>query len=779
MSYNEEQMREIFFQEMREVFEHIDSCILVLERTPGDLEIIKNLFREVHTLKGSSGVFGLREIADLTHHAEDLLDRMREGKLKPSEEVFSALLRCFDKLKEMMSAAEKKQNLGQFDNSDIIRQLCEFKELTEEQLKEKEVSGKIAPLAKIESIKPGECKFNISITGADQFYLTGIDPITIILNCRDLVSGAFSIFTNLGRIPNLDEIESERCYLEFGINFVTMAEQKTIKDILEFAMGVSNVKITPEQNQAEKINEAQETKSKPVEVKQTASSQPAALQPATQQPAAPQAATPPPAAQVSQVKPQVSSTAQPPSAPQAAVSATPPVQAVSAPKAVAKSDSAPVTSDANDFVRLKKEKLDQLMNLVGELITMKNLFIHLSNRLEEVLPENEITKGFKEGTGHVTRLSARLQESVMNARMVPVGTVFTKYTRLVRDVAKKLNKKVNLVIEGEETELDKTVSEAIGDPIMHLIRNSIDHGIENPEIRMERGKPDTGTLLLKASYEGNNVKILVRDDGNGIDLEKVKNKAINLGIVTPEQADMLSKKDIIEFIFHSGFSTAAEITDVSGRGVGMDVVRNNIRKSSGSIFVDTNPGQGTEFRIILPLSLAVIEALLIGIDGETYALPQEVITETVRAEKKDIVNLNNQPSINLRGEVIPLIRLNEVVKLKTSILDTFIRQEKKRLNQGNDSSSYKETGAGREDGLTNPVVIVQIDSIKVGILVDALYWQEQIMIKPLGGFLSSIPVFTGACIMGNGSVILVLEPKELYNSARNVSVEEIKESKAA
>jgi len=311
------------------------------------------------------------------------------------------------------------------------------------------------------------------------------------------------------------------------------------------------------------------------------------------------------------------------------------------------------------------------------------------------------------------------------------------------------------------------VSEAISDPIMHLIRNSIDHGIENPETRKERGKLDTGTLLLKAGYEGNNVKLIVKDDGNGIDLDRVKNKAINLGIVTQEQADMLSKKDIIEFIFHSGFSTAAEITDVSGRGVGMDVVRNNIRKSSGSIFVDTNPGQGTEFRIILPLSLAVIEALLVGVDGETYALPQEVITETVRAEKKDVVNLNNQPSINLRGEVIPLLRLNEVVNLRPSILDNFIHQEKKRLNQTAEDNTDPDLASNHEqdDGLTNPVVIVQIDGLKVGILVDILYWQEQIMIKPLGGFLANIPVFTGACIMGNGSVVLVIEPKELYYAA--------------
>ncbi len=744
MSYNEEQMQEIFFQEMREVFEHIDSCILVLEKTPGDLEIIKNLFREVHTLKGSSGVFGLREIADLTHHAEDLLDRMREGKLDPTEEVFSALLRCFDRLKEMMSGAQKKQNLASFDNADIVRQLCDFKEITGEQLQQKVAAGEVAPTPSAENIKPGECPYHISITGADQFFLTGIDPITLVLNCRDISTGTFSLFTNISRVPALTELEPERCYFEFTFNFVSMAEFKTVQDIFEFAIGSSNVKIEMDGVVAGKAD------AKAGDVKAAVVQAPVPSAPGAK--AAPAAAAATPAA-----------TAAKPGAPAAAKPGAPAAGAKPADPAHGGG------SDANDFVRLKKEKLDQLMNLVGELITVKNLFVHLSNRLEEVLPENEITKGFKEGTGHVTRLSARLQESVMNARMVPVGSVFTKYTRLVRDVAKKLNKKINFVIEGEDTELDKTVSEAISDPIMHLIRNSIDHGIETPEVRKERGKNDTGTLLLKAGYEGNNVKLVVRDDGNGIDLDRVKNKAVTLGIVTQEQADMLAKKDIIEFIFHSGFSTAAEITDVSGRGVGMDVVRNNIRKSSGSIFVDTNPGQGTEFKIILPLSLAVIEALLIGVDGETYALPQEVITETVRAEKKDVVNLNNQPSINLRGEVIPLLRLNEVVNLRPSILDDFIHAEKKRMSQaGEEADESDNNSSDQDDGLTNPVVIVQIDGLKVGILVDVLYWQEQIMIKPLGGFLANIPVFTGACIMGNGSVVLVLEPKELYYAACHV-----------
>ena len=755
MSYNEEQMREIFYQEMKEVFEHIDSCILILERTPSDLEIIKNLFREVHTLKGSSGVFGLREIADLTHHAEDLLDRMREGKINPTEEVFSSLLRCFDRLKEMMTASEKKENIAAFDNNDIVKQLSSFKDASEEKHKPAEANNATKNI-KTEEIKPGECPFHISITGADQFYLTGIDPITLVLNCRDISAGQFSIAVNLSRIPNLDEIEPERCYQEFEFNFVSMAELKTIKDIFEFAIGVSVVKISSSANSGSSSNHtAAPSVSLATDQK---SAQVIELKP---QNAAPQAAA-------AQAKPTETKVATPVAADTNKPKAPTPLATA------AKAEGPSVTSDANDFVRLKKEKLDQLMNLVGELITMKNLFVHLSNRLEEVLPDNDITKGFKEGTGHVTRLSSRLQESVMNARMVPVGTVFTKYTRLVRDIAKKLNKKINLIIEGDETELDKTVSEAIGDPIMHLIRNSIDHGIEIPEVRRERGKNETGTLLLKASYEGNNVKLVIRDDGNGIDLERVKNKAINLGIITEDQGKMLSKKEIIDFIFHSGFSTAAEITDVSGRGVGMDVVRNNIRKSSGSIFVDTTPGQGTEFRIILPLSLAVIEALLVGVDGETYALPQEVITETVRAEKKDVMNLNNQPSINLRGEIIPLLRLNEVVKLRKSILDSFILQEKRSLDAS--SSGVDEGAKSQGEKLTNPVVIVQVDNIKVGILVDTLYWQEQIMIKPLGGFLTNIPVFTGACIMGNGSVILVLEPKELYQSARII---EEKEPKAA
>jgi two-component system chemotaxis sensor kinase CheA len=416
--------------------------------------------------------------------------------------------------------------------------------------------------------------------------------------------------------------------------------------------------------------------------------------------------------------------------------------------------------DSTDFLRIRKDKLDHLMNLVGELITVKNLFNHLSAQIEDILPSSEITKTIKEGTGNITRLSARLQESVMNARMVPIGTVFSKYQRLVRDVSKKLGKKINLVIEGEDTELDKTVSEAISDPLMHLLRNAIDHGVEMPEDRIKRGKSEFGTILLKAGYEGNNVRIAIKDDGHGIDATRIASKAISLGLATQEQISIMTQKDIIDFIFHSGFSTAQEITDVSGRGVGMDVVRSNIRKSGGNILIHTEVGKGTEFRLVLPLSLAVVDALLIGSSKEIYALPQEVIIETYRIQRSEITNLNNQPSINLRNEVIPVLELSKEIPLRKSILDDYIAQEKNKAGRSENQQMFRNDN-------TVPVVICNLDGIKIGLLVDELYWQEQIMIKPLGGFLSSNPIFAGACIMGNGDVVLVIEAKELYMIARN------------
>lgn len=741
MGYDEEQMREVFFQEMHDVFEHIDSCILLLEKDPNDIEIIRNLFREVHTLKGSSGVFGLREISDLTHHAEDLLDKMREGKIRPHEDVFSALLKCFDRLKEMMACARNKQDFSGFDNQELVTQLSEIKNNFSMTSVPTTAAKPLTVLptpqpASIEKQSPQkadtnavENEFHIKIMNADQFFLTGLDPLPMLLNCRDIATHHFEVITHFSQIPALDELEPEHCYFEFEINFTSPAQLREVEDIFEFAVAVSKVKI--------------ETESEPQVHKQ-----------------------PPDLRIVSDIKgiEEAKNTAQKPDI-QKALPQTPML------------NNKMPTADLNEFVRMKKERLTQLMNLVGELITVKNLFVHLSLHLEQTIPDNDITRGFKEGVAHITRLSSRLQESVMKARMVPVGSVFTKYTRLVRDVSKKLNKKVNLVIEGEDTELDKTVSEAISDPIMHLIRNCIDHGIETPEVRKQRGKPEMGTLLLKASYEGHNVKIVAKDDGNGIDTEKVRAKAIEFGLVTKEQSQMLTKKDIIEFIFHSGFSTAVEISDVSGRGVGLDVVRNSIQKSCGSIFVETTPGQGTEFKILLPLSLAVVEALLVGINEETYAIPQDVIIETVRVDLIDIMNLNSQPSINLRGEVIPILKLREVILLRPSILDSFIQEEKAKNKQNHEFSLRSPDNFQDAPNMSvSTIVIVQIDSIKAGILVDALYWQEQIMIKPLGGFLQNIPIFTGACIMGNGSVVLVIEPKELYLSAK---IGDLKSKRAA
>ncbi len=524
MIYSEAQIKEVFFQEMKEVFDHIDNCILVLEKTPGEMEIIHNLFREVHTLKGSSGVFGLTEISDLTHHAEDLLDRMREGKLNPTEEIFTALLRCFDRLKELTEAAQRNKNLSAYDNSDIVQMLAELKEISSEQLQKKVAAGEIAPLPGMQNLKTGEHHYRVSIARTEQYFMTGIDLVTLILNCHDISSSGFSLFSNISGIPNLEKIDPTQCYYEFIFHFISMAELKTVQDIVDFAIVTSTVKIEEEGARLEEkvLTSFNKSESK-------------------------------------------------------------------------------TTHNSNEFIRLKKEKLDDLMNLAKELVTLQNEFIDISDRFNRAMPEDELTKKLKEGVGKISQLSLKLQKSVMSALMIPVGAIFAKYNRLVRDLSKKLNKKVNFLIEGEEIEVDRIIGEAISDPIMHLIRNSIDHGIEEPNVRKQRGKNEVGTLRLCASSNENHIQFVIQDDGNGIQLEKVKNKALKLGIVTLEQSKLLSKKEILEFIFHSGFSTAAEITDVSGRGVGMDVVKSNIQKMKGSISIDTNAGQGTEFKIILPL----------------------------------------------------------------------------------------------------------------------------------------------------------------------------------
>ncbi|MFW6325030.1 MAG: chemotaxis protein CheA, partial [Desulfovibrionales bacterium] len=388
-------------------------------------------------------------------------------------------------------------------------------------------------------------------------------------------------------------------------------------------------------------------------------------------------------------------------------------------------------------IRVDHAKLDHLMNLIGELIINRNRFTLLARELEGDDGLQEIAQQLTETTYSMARISDDLQDTIMKVRMVPVKTVFSRFPRLVRDLSRKSGKDVELVTEGEETELDKSVVEEIGDPLVHLIRNSVDHGIENEEQRASAGKVKTGRVWLRASHKGNSVVIEVEDDGKGIDPEKMRKKAVEKGIMTEEDARALDDQQAVELIFAPGFSTSEKITDISGRGVGMDVVRNNIKNLNGGVSVQSVPGQGSKFILSLPLTLAIIDALMVEVSGEIFAIPLDAVSETTKIESSRLTEVNNRKAVTLRGDVLGIVELSEILGI--------------------------EANANDRDLIS--MVIVSVNERRLGLIVDRLLERQEIVIKSLGEYLGDLHGISGATIMGDGSVILILDPNEIYMRA--------------
>ena len=398
--------------------------------------------------------------------------------------------------------------------------------------------------------------------------------------------------------------------------------------------------------------------------------------------------------------------------------------------AAGKNDKKPAANKpvVNRTVRVDIEKLDTLMNLVSELIIAKNSLVSASATVE-----GSASSEVNDQIEYLESVTTSLHESVMKVRMVPIESVVTKFPRMVRDLSKKLNKKMELYMSGEETELDRTVVDEIGDPLMHLLRNSADHGLESPELRKERGKPEVGSIFLDAYQDGNNVVIEVRDDGNGIDTESVKNKAIERGVITPEQAELMNEKEIIDLLFNAGFSTAKTVSDVSGRGVGLDVVKSKIEALSGEVEVKTKLGEGSTWIIRLPLTLAIIQALMVVIGDEKYAISLSSIQTIEDIPPEDVKLVQNKEVIHLRDIVIPLVRLSEILDIQSS--------------------------KGPDENLI--VVIVKKGDKLAGLVVDELIGQQEIVIKSMGKYISKSKIISGATILGDGEVALILDANAL------------------
>ena len=694
------QYLEIFIDESEEHLQTLSDCIMVLEKEPDNKDTINEVFRAAHSLKGMAGTMGFKRMQHLTHDMENVFQEVRSDRVKVTSGMIDLLFKCLDALEGYLDNIKSTSDEGTEDNEVIIKELNDFiaKADGEAEAENKEVSEvKEAAPAATQEEKEGQEKIELTeeekkaireaeSNGQHIYAMT----VRIQKDCLLKAARAFLVFKaveDFGQIlvyrPSSQDIEDEKFELDFS--FFLASEEETDK-IVAAAKAVSEI----EKVDTEEIHLDEYLKEAAAQEEQQAK------EAATEQKEAPA---------------EVPKTAE-----------------KKAPAAAAKkqTNAKPVTGRT---VRVDIEKLDALMNQVSELIIAKNSLVSISSN-ESGEYQNQ---SFHEQIEYLERITTNLHESVMKVRMVPIESVVNKFPRMIRDLSRKLGKKMELYMTGEDTELDRTVVDQIGDPLQHLLRNSADHGLEDNATRVERGKPEVGSIFLKAFQEGNNVIIEVGDDGNGIDVAAVRDKAVERGVITAEQAENMSQKEIINLLFLPSFSMAKKITDISGRGVGLDVVKSNIEALGGDVEVRTKLGEGTTFIVRLPLTLAIIQALMVEIRDEKYAIALGSIANIESIPVNEIKYVQAQEVIHLRGAVIPLIRLDQV-------LDMEEKQEE-------------------PENLT--VVIVKKGDSLAGLVVDNLIGQQEIVIKSLGKYITNNKIISGATILGDGEVALILDVNTL------------------
>lgn len=701
------QYLEIFIDESSEHIQTLSDCIMTLEQEPENKDTINEIFRAAHSLKGMAGTMGFKRMQHLTHDMENVFQEVRSDKIKVDSSMIDLLFKCLDAIDSYVENIKSTSDEGTDDNEVIIKELNDFIAKANGQPVSKQAEAQeTVNEAKTQASSDASPNVldTIELTNneknlIDEAISVGLKiygmTVTVASDCLLKAARAFLVFRaveELGQIvvyrPSSQDIEDEKFDLSFSFY---VASGESFDKLEHAASNVSEIdkvfgkEITEFhiEGEAEQTAQASEETQKASEEKKEEKA---------------------PAAKTETAKPKASNDSQ--------------KQAVSHKKAT-----------TSRTVRVDIEKLDMLMNQVSELIIAKNSLVAMSSSDGE----NNNNQSFHEQIEYLERITTNLHESVMKVRMVPIESVTQKYPRMIRDLSRTLNKKMNLVITGEDTELDRTVVDQIGDPLQHLLRNSADHGLESNEVRLERGKPEVGTIFLNAYQEGNNVVIKVGDDGNGINTEAVKAKAIERGIVTAEQAENLSQKDIINFLFMPSFSMAKQITDISGRGVGLDVVKSGIEQLGGDVSVSTELGKGTTFTVRLPLTLAIIQALMVEIRDEIYAIALGSISNIEDIPVKDIKYVQAKEVIHLRGSVIPIIRLDKMLDIEPK------EQE--------------------PDHLT--VVIVQKGDQQAGLVVDNLIGQQEIVIKSLGKYINGNKLISGATILGDGDVALILDVNTL------------------
>ncbi|MDR1059149.1 MAG: chemotaxis protein CheA [Treponema sp.] len=772
---NNEELLKDFFSEAQMQVDTLEQNILVLENEGGNRDAVDEIFRAAHTLKGGAATVEMMELSHFTHLVEDVLDAIRSDQLAINEDVVDTLLAAIDIIKAMLGR-RMEGAVYQEDTSAIEGRLSA---LLPEGAKSKRGAAK--PKAAAPAPAPAAAPVQAAAAPAPKAPDGGLSEYDI-LELRESVEGDMPIYritvrfdeaglmntvggiqvyavlkgvgTVLKTIPDFERLYEDTFYPT--VDYYT-ASQKSVEDLKRYVV-IPDVSLGADVVDLKTLTPpagAQAASKAPAPAARAAASAP----PAAAAPAAPEAPPPP-----------------------AAVSA-----AGAAAKASAAEDAKKAGKEAGAILRVDSKRIDDLLNLVSETVITKATFNQINNQFNDMLTElhnletlyrekiknlfdslpnylesiqdgksvKEVRKEIGEEYGDVFaifdsfeanmknnvgkfrstsqnlgRITGELQEGVMRIRMVPISQIFSRFPRLVRDLSKSLTKKINLVIEGEETELDKSVIEDLLDPIMHSVRNSVDHGIEDPEVRKAAGKPEEGMVLLKASNEGNMIVIEISDDGKGIDVEAVKAKAIERGIISPNK--ILTDVEAYNLIFEPGFSTAKQITNISGRGVGLDVVRRQIDKLNGTVTVSSEHGKGTKFTIKLPLTLAIIQGLLVRVGQETYSIPITSVIESLRIKPEDIRMIDNYEVFNIRSDVISLLRLNRLFGIRTETQQEY-----------------------------NFIVIVGTAEKKMGFMVDSLIGEEDVVIKPLRDQFTNSPGIAGASILGDGSVSLIIDVSQL------------------
>jgi two-component system chemotaxis sensor kinase CheA len=715
MSNEFSQFQDAFFEEAGEHLAIVEEGLLDLERHPEDLDLLNKIFRSAHSIKGTSGMFGFNAVAQFTHKMETLLDLLRNGQKVVSPSIADLLLKATDCLKTLI---ESVKTGAAVDEETVQR-------LTTELASASDMNGKAE--SKVESgsskssvTSASTSAFLISWTPPEWLFQRGLDPLQTLKELRGL-GNLSDVKIDMSRLPDLADIDPEKCFLSWNMRLTTAKNLKVVESVFEFvreesALSIEEVKVKAEVKEDSRVRSSTlASTSEPEEpkplgeilVESGAVSREALDGALAQQKRVGQILVEQKAATPQQVERALQKQREQESAAQAK-----------------KSDTA--------SIRVDTAKIDKLINLVGELVITQSMLSDLGARFEM----NQIHV-LLERMAQLERNTREIQERVMSIRMLPIGTAFSRFPRLVRDLSAKAGKKIQLVLSGEETELDKTVIESIGDPLTHLVRNSADHGLEAPEVRLDDKKPEVGTIRLNAYHEGGNICITVEDDGRGLDREKILAKAAKQGLIA--ENEKLTDDQIWSMIFKPGFSTADKITDISGRGVGMDVVKRNIENLSGTISIKTEKGKGTRFTLKLPLTLAIIEGMTVRVGRETYIVPLLSILESIQPKEGTVKTVVEKGElINVRGTYLPMVRLYEVFNLEPEYTDV----------------------------VKGILLILETEGERVVVMVDEILGQQQVVIKSMEQNFRKVEGIAGATILGDGTVGFIVDVRGLLEMAR-------------